>query len=373
MVTENKKLIIAVSVLVGSCIGAGVLGIPYVAAQAGFFVAIAYILLIGALVLTTNLYLGEVVLRTKGMHQIPGYVKKYLGKKWKSVAEFAMVFGIYSAIVAYMLGMGESLSFIFFSNVNYSLLFGVLVGLGMSSLLWKGIRGLKKFEKIGVTIILILIAIIFFVFVQDVNISNLYTFNKSNIFLPFGVILFALLSFHAIPEIKAVLRKDEKLLKKSIIIGALISVIFYIIFTLIVVGVKGIETPEVATISLGKIFVLLGIFTMFTSYLALGNALEENLMYDKNYKKKKAWFITAIIPIAIFFLTQLTNFFSFTKILGIGGVISGGLTGILILLMNQKSKKSGDKTPKYKIPINKIIIWILSLIFVAGIVFELFL
>ena len=83
MDSDKKRFFSAVSILVGTCIGAGVLGIPYVAAQVGFFVALAYIMLIGLLVFTINLYFGEVILRTKGDHQIAGYAGKYLGRKGK--------------------------------------------------------------------------------------------------------------------------------------------------------------------------------------------------------------------------------------------------------------------------------------------------
>ena len=46
---------------------------------------------------------------------------------------------------------------------------------------------------------------------------------------------------------------------------------------------------------------------------------------------------------AIYFLITFFEFADFVMILGIGGVISGGLTGVLILLMNLKSKKKGDR------------------------------
>lgn len=373
MVSKNKTLITSVSVLVGTCIGAGVLGIPYVAAQSGFFVALAYLLLIGALIFVVNLYFGEIILRTKGDHQIPGYVERYLGKKGKFIAEFATVFGIYSAIIAYMVGVGGSLSYIFFNHLDYTTYFGIATGLLMSTLLWGGLKSLKKYEKIGVSIILILILAIFFVFVKDINFTNLYTFNSSNIFLPFGVILFALLSFHALPELQIVLKRKEELMKKTLLIGTLVSVTFYSLFTFIVVGYKGVETPQIATLALGAIFIVLGIFTMCTSYLALGNALQDYLKLDRKLKKRKAWFATAMIPIGIFLLTQLTDLFSFVKILGIGGVISGGLTGILILLMVKKAKQKGNRKPEYQIPANKIILWLLILIFAIGIIAELFL
>ena len=370
---EKKKFWIATSILIGTCIGAGVLGIPYVAAQAGFFVALAYILLIGAIILVVNLYMGEISLRTKGEHQLIGYTKRYLGKKGKIFMEFATVFGIYAAIVAYMLGIGESISFLIFGNSSYTTLFGILFGVGMSGLLWRGMKALKKYEKIGVSIVLGLLVLIVILFSNKIEVANLIYFNVGNIILPFGVILFALMSFHAIPEVKIVLYKKEKLMKKVLIFGTLISVIFYSLFTLVVVGFKGIATPEIATLALGTVFVFLGIFTMFTSWFALGNALEENFMFDERMRKKKAWVLTSFMPILIFLIIRFFEFFSFTHILSIGGVFSGGLVAILILLMIKKAKKKGSRKPEYSMPVNWFIIWFLILIFILGVVREIFL
>ena len=370
---EKKKFWIATSILIGTCIGAGVLGIPYVAAQAGFFVALAYILLIGAIILVVNLYMGEISLRTKGEHQLIGYTERYLGKRGKRFMEFATVFGIYAAIVAYMLGIGESISFLIFGNSSYTTLFGILFGVGMSGLLWRGMKALKKYEKIGVSIVLGLLVLIVILFSNKIEVANLIYFNVGNIILPFGVILFALMSFHAIPEVKIVLYKKEKLMKKVLIFGTLISVIFYSLFTLVVVGFKGIATPEIATLALGTVFVFLGIFTMFTSWFALGNALEENFMFDERMRKKKAWVLTSFMPILIFLIIRFFEFFSFTHILSIGGVFSGGLVAILILLMIKKAKKKGSRKPEYSMPVNWFIIWFLILIFILGVVREIFL
>ena len=373
MKTDTKKFLTAVSILVGTAIGAGVLGIPYVAARAGFFVAIAYILVLGSVMLIVNLYLGEVSLRTKGNHQIAGYVKKYFGKPGKFFTEFAVIFGIYAAIIAYMLGMGGSISYLVFGDSSYTTLFGTLVGFGMSGFLWRGFKALKRFEKIGVSIILLLLLGIFLTFIGDVNFSNLNQINFSNIFIPFGVILFSLMSFHAVPEVRLVLRGKEYLMKKVIITSTLIAVIFYSLFALVVVGSQGSTTPQIATLALGTVFVFLGIFTMFTSYLALGNALAENFIFDDRMNQKKSWFLSSIVPIGIFLIIRSFEYFSFTKILGIGGVISGGLIGTMILLMAIKAKKSKGRVPEYEVPINWLIVGFLILVFVVGIIFELFL
>ncbi len=367
---EKTKYYIGVSVLVGTTIGAGVLGIPHVAAQAGLFVALAYIVLLGLLVLLVNLYLGEVILRTKKPHQIAGYAKHYFGKPGRVFTEFAVIFGIYSSLIAYMLGMGDSISYLIFGNVDFGVQMGILTGLVMSGFLWSGLEGLKKFERWGVSIVVILFISIFLVFVREVTLENIVRLDSANLFLPFGVVLFALLSFHAIPEINLIIGKKKKLMKRILITGTIFSVLLYSLFTFVITGSQGLQTPEVATLTLGALFVFLGILTMFTSYLALGNALDENFRIDDRIGRKGSWFLVSIIPILIFVLIKSLafEFFSFTKILSIGGVISGGAIGIMALLMAKKAKSVNERKPEYSLPINWFIISVLALIFIWGVV-----
>jgi len=367
---DTKRFFSASAILIGTCIGAGVLAIPYVAAQSGFFVALGYILFIGLMLMVVNLYLGEISLRTKEKHQLAGYVEKYLGRKAGWVMEFAFVFGIYSAIIAYLLGIGGSISFLVYGDLSHTLLFGVLFGVFMSTLIWRGLKSLKFFEKVGVSLVFLLLILIFIIFIKDFSFVNLTGFNSSNIFLPFGVVLFALLSFSAIPEVNLVLKKNEHLMKRSILFAIVFCTIFYALFTLIIVGAKGFETPEIATLALGTIFVFFGILTMFTSYLALGNALRDNLKYDERMSRFKAWFFSAIIPVVVFALINYFDIFSFSKILSIGGTIAGGLTAILILFCVKVAKKKGNRKPEYSFPLNWFILGIVTLIFVLGIVQE---
>lgn len=370
MNSKNKLFLAGISILIGTIIGAGIYGIPYVASKSGFTIALFYILFIGLIVLFINLYLGETVLRTKGKHQLSGYAKKYLGKIGKNFMSFAFIFGIYFALVAYALGIGESFSFLFFKNTNYSLLFGLLFSVFMAGFLWKGLKFLKKYEETGVAIILVLLIAIVLTFAKKISLDNLSGFNFNYLFLPFGVILFAFLGFAVIPEINLILKRNKILMKKILIFGTIIPMIIYILFSFIIVGFKGPETPEVATLALGTIFIFLGILSMSTAYLALGNALQDHLLYDDYDKKKKAWFLSAIVPIFLFLFIKMFNYFSFTKILSIGGAVAGGIMGILILLMIKRAKLLGDRKPEFSIKINWFIIGLLSLVFVLGILRE---
>lgn len=366
MESKTKKYLAASSVIIGTCIGAGILGIPYVTAQSGFFVSLFYLVLLGGIVMLINLYLGETALRTKQDHQLAGYAKKYLGKKAGALMNFAFIFEIYAALVAYMWGIGQSISFLAFGNLSYALLFGIIFGVFISFLLWNGTKYLKKYELGGVLIVLILILSIFIFFVGRVDVNNVMTFNFSNLLVPFGVIMFSLFSFQAIPEAALILKKDKSLLKKSIISSSIVSVILYILFTFVVVGFEGARTPEIATFSLGFVFVILGIFTMFTSHLSSGNALVEGFEFDERFKKLKSWSLTSFLPLIIYVLIYLSGFFSFTKILSIGGSVSGVIVVILSLFVVKNAKKNGERKPEYSIPLNWYIIMGIILIFVLG-------
>jgi len=97
----KRKFFSTAFTLTGTIIGAGILGLPYVFSKAGFLVGIFWLILLGFIMLFVNLSLGEISLRTKKIHQLPGYAEKYLGKKGKIIMFFAVIFGIYSALLAY--------------------------------------------------------------------------------------------------------------------------------------------------------------------------------------------------------------------------------------------------------------------------------
>lgn len=367
----NKKFWVTAFTLAGTTIGAGILGLPYVFSQSGFFIGIFWLIVLGFILLFVNLYLGEIALRTKTTHQLPGYAKKYLGKKGEVLMFITVAFGIYSALLAYLIGEGQSFSTLFFGNLDYSIYFAIGFWFIMTLFLSQGLKELKKIELWGVLAIILIIFIIFFKFIPDVNVNNFVQYDLSNFFLPFGIVMFALLGFTSIPELRMEIKGQESLLKKAVLVGTLIPVILYLIFSYVFVGVLGKTVEQVATISFGNIVIILGIFTMLTSYFVLSFSLKDIFIFD--FKKKRwSFYFVSLLPLFLYLAISFFNLADFVKVLGIGGVISGGLTGILILLTNLKAKEKGNRNPEFSIPINWVIIGILGLIFLAGIWFELF-
>ncbi len=364
----------AIATLIGTIIGAGVLGLPYVISQAGFNLGLILILLIGIAVLFMNLFYGEVVLRTKTTHQLAGYAEKYLGKKAKAIATISLIIGIYGALTAYLIGIGQSLSELFHLH---PLLFSILAFLILSFVVHRGIKTLGNSElTFGSVMVVIILSIAFFSFFSSrFDLQNLSYINLKNIFLPYGVILFAFLGATAIPQMREEIIRDKVDLKKSILIGSLIPVLIYIFFALSVVGVTGINTTQISTIGLGELLGykmillanLFAVFAMSTSFIALGFALKEMYMYDYRLHKDLSWTLTCFPPLIIVLL-NLTNFI---QIIGITGSFAGGIDGILITLMLWKAKKKKEREPEYSLKFTKIIGAILILIFMLGILYQI--
>lgn len=367
----SSKTFIAVSALIGTIVGAGFLGIPYAVMQSGFLIGLAHLIVIALIVCLTILYLGEVSLRTKENHQLSGYAEKYLGKTGKKIMFFAVAFGVYSAILAYLIAEGESLSVLIFGDLSYSLQMSFIFWFFLSLLGYFGLKALKKSESIGIMLLFFFIISISILLANKIELSNLSYINFNYFMNPFGVIIFAFLGFTAIPEVKRILSENKSQMKRSIIYAYSISLAIYIIFTFLVIGYKGHDTPELATIALGAPFIILGMITMFNAYLALSVSMIDTLKYDFKKSMKKAWFLTISIPILLIIILQLVGKADFTKVLGIGGVISGGLTAILILIMHKNAKLSGDRKPEYSLPNSNKLNWLLIVIFILGAIFEI--
>ncbi|MEM4230823.1 MAG: aromatic amino acid transport family protein [Candidatus Pacearchaeota archaeon] len=371
----DKKLFTGIATLTGTIIGAGFLGIPYVVAKSGFLFGLLHMILISLVMLIVNLMIGEICLATSAIHQLPGYASKYLGRKTKLIIFLASIFGLYSALIAYLLGEGESLSFIFSGTSDYNLLAGIIFWLAVAFISVKGIRRFKKIEPLGVIAVFV-VTLVFGIFsFNKLDFRNLSYINYKMFFYPFGVVLFSFLGTSAIPEMRRVLMKNEKLMKKAIIIGSLIPLVVYTLFVIVVLGLYGEGVSEIATISLGKVVTLLGIFTMFTAFLALNLALQDTYRFDFELKSKTAWLLSTFLPLIAFIFIRIFNLASFVKILSLGGTISGGVMGITMIIIHEKLKslrlrRKMERRPEFRVNVHPVLKVLMAILFIIGIVYE---
>lgn len=364
----------SVSIIVGTIIGAGILGIPYVAQESGFLTSVAIIIFVGLTMLVLKLFVGEIGLRTVENHQLTGYTGLYMGNFWKHVRGVIVVLGISGSLLAYIIGEGTVLASVFPGS---ELVWGSIFFICFSFIVIRGLNIIKQTEFIMTIFIFVILILIATLSTEHVNIANLGTFSFSNLLVPYGVILFACGGIAAIPEVEKVLsaRGQEGLMKKTIIVGALIPPIIYIIFAGVIVGVTGEATTEVATVGLGNVLgkhiLLIGnifaFFAMATSFLTYSLALIDT--YQEDYKLSKV--VSILLTLGLPFVFFILGIRSFIDVITFMGAVLGGFGGILTIITYWKARKLGDRIPEYKIPV-----WlglpssiILCLMFIVGILY----
>jgi len=369
---KETPLFEAIAIMVGTIIGAGIFGIPYVIYQAGFLTGIVLMLIIAASICLIHLYIGEIALSTEKIHQLTGYAEKYLGVKGKYAMFVSAFFGFYGALLAYIIGEGQALAALFGGNPFwYSLGFFAVAAF----LVYKGMNIVKKADFFLSFLVLLIVFVIALVGAPHLNWHNLQEFNLLKILIPYGVIFFAMGGVSAVPQLREVLRGREKEMKKAIIIGTSIPLLVYLLFTFMVIGISGSMITEVATVGLGRIvgesMVLFGnlfaVFAMTTAFLTLGLALKSTYLLDFKLKPSLAWGLTVAWPFIMFIL----GLHGFVKVISLAGALGGSIEGLLILLIVYKLKNKRERQPEYQISKNPVLLGLLALLFVGGIVFTL--
>ena len=361
----------AIATLTGCMIGAGIFALPYAVAQAGFLTGLFIILLLGIGTLIIHLYVGEVCLRTHGTFPLTTLAGFYRGNQSKIAMRTAMILGIYGGLIAYIIGEGHTIS----SLTGLSPFIGILIFLTIfGAILYFDVNVLGRVELIIVSLIALLTIGLFSFSMSSVSPHNLALFEPSQLFAPFGVVLFAYAGVVAIVEMKEEIGDDPKKMKSAIIIGSGIPIVLYTLFAFVVVGVTGESTTPVATVGLaeaigghalvfGNLFV---IAAMGTSFLTNSFALKEVFWHDYGFSKNASWALV-LFPPALIAISGLSDFIS---TLDITGALASGMIYILAVLMHRNAKHHGSSNLIYSIRSSTILTTLFVLLFLAGMAYQ---
>jgi len=369
----NKNFVFALFTLIGTIVGAGIFGIPYVISRSGIIPGFFYFLILGGLITLIHLFFGEIILRTKEKSRLPGFAQKYLGKKGRTLITISVLVGVTGALLAYIILAGDFLKILFssaggFSSFQLAFIFWLI----LSFFIFRGIKIIAPAELFTNLLFFLVIFIMVWFCLPKFNLANFTFLNFPNIFLPYGVILFSLVGWSAIPEIMEILRTSEEKrnLKKVIILSTLIVLFLYPLFVLAVVGVSGGKTSSDALSGLipflGEKIIffgaLAGVITLADSFLVLGLYLKNTFIYDLKFSKITSFFISCGLPFFLYFI----GFRSFINTIGFVGTIIGVIEGIIIILIFKKAKELGNREPEYSLKVPSILLYFLMLILVLG-------
>ena len=106
---------------------------------------------------------------------------------------------------------------------------------------------------------------------------------------------------------------------------------------------------------------------MGTSFLILGLALKDMYGFDYGLNKTLSWALTCLVPLVVF----ISGIRGFIQVIGFAGAITGGLQGILIILMHHRARHRGERKPEFTISRAVALSAILALIFLLGIIYQI--
>jgi len=330
-----------IGMLVGLIFGAGIFALPYAIFKAGFFWGIIHFVAAFFILVLLHFLYAEITFSVKEKHRFVGYVNKFLGGKIKIFAFFITILAYYGSLLVYGVLGGIFISNIFNGSAFvYSLLF---FAVGALLVYLK----LQKIALVNFYLTIPLLAFVFYMFLSSlsfVDSSNL-NFDGSGLkdlawFLPFGIWIFSMGGFAAVPEVRDIFERSSlKHFKSVVFISIVLSAVVYWLFVLAIVGVSGVETSPDALSGLpdigrGVLMIgsLVGFLAVFTSFLVLGIDLKAIYFFDFKIPNIFAWFLVVVPPVTLFFF----GFNDFTRILGIIGTLGLGGTGLLIIWMAKK-------------------------------------
>lgn len=334
----NKNILVASGVLIGTIIGVGIFGLPFVIMKGGFFVSLFWFLVLVISLGLLYLLYSEIVLATREKHRLVGYVNLYLGRKFKFLAALVNIFNFWGAQLAYILIGGGFLYLLLKGFLPFEkFYFQFFVFLVMSFLIFFGIKTLKNLDFFLSFILVILIFSFFGFNFQKIHLENILI-PTQNFFLPYGPILFALGGLSAIPELKDILQGKRKDFWKAIWLSQFFSALTIFLFIITVLGILGYRvTPDTFTglkdfLNDGillKLGLLIGILAILTSYLVIGVNLTHVFQFDFNIPHLFSWLLATFPPFLFFWL----GWQNFIQVIDFVGRIFGSLEGILVCIV----------------------------------------
>ncbi len=326
------------AILIGTQVGAGVLGLPYAASKVGLIPALGILTGAMLLMLFTALIVLKLSVEMRGA-QMSTIAQKTLGRIGGWIMYLSIVLMSFGALLAYLAGMGSVFASLFGINETFgTVIFWILASL----VIYMGLAASGKTELVMSYLMLMLFIGIAIMLLPHAKLDNGLYIEAGGFFSMAGVAIFSLGCHTVIPDVYKGIGDYDKA-KKVVIAAFLTPALTYAIFMSVFLLVFGTDTPEIATQGLeaiyGKVGNIIGnaipLIAITTSYIGVGLAQQSNSREFLRLKKPAAWALTAVPPIIVYLL-GVKNFADVLAFVGgTGDMLAFIILPILILLVKK--------------------------------------
>lgn len=343
----------AILLITGCCIGAGMLGLPIVAGISGFIPSTIMFICVWMFMLATGLLLVEINLWFRDDISFLTMAEKTLGKTGKWIAGILFLFLFYCIMVAYIAGSGALVCGFFnhylgipcsemLGSIISSFILGLIVMAGTAA-----VDGVNRIFMVGLVITYFLLLIIGLPHIQA-DLLGYTNWMGTFVAIPLMVISFG---YHnLVPTITEYLEHNKREVVKSIVIGSSLPLFVYLLWNGLILGLipegyeEAMASGDMATQALRKVSEaakvndladVFAFFALVTSFLAVALSLVDFLR-DGFHKAgvglhRLLYVCLAIIPPLVFAIVYPK---AFLMALGYaGGFATVILFGVLPALM----------------------------------------
>ena len=243
---EIGKKFGAIFLIVGTCIGAGMLGLPMVTSQCGIVTSLLLVTVSWFFMLLGAFTIIELTYHYPDGTNFKLIANDCLGKFGQSVTWWAYILLLYSLLSAYMTG-GASIitSILGLIHLNIPNWLGIIIFLSiLTPFVYSGTRSVDLLNRIllSTKIFFLLLGVGFIL--RSSHLSFQRIFERSGLWVALPVVTTAYTFHYIIPTIKSYLKVPKRQLQIVVILGSLIPLMIYLLWEFSIIGVFPLDGPN---------------------------------------------------------------------------------------------------------------------------------
>lgn len=347
-----------VAMIIGTNIGAGILGVSYAARQAGYMPLLFWLVVVGVITTVTMLYVAEATLRTRQHEQLSGLAQRYVGGFGSWLMFASVTVNALGALIAYMSGSGDLMHSLFGIDKRIG---SILFFIPASLILALGLKALGRSEKwiTSLMVLMLLVLVGATLFFPTTDFRRLLDGSWLYMVPVFNLVVFIYCAQYIVPEIARGLSHTPEQLPKAIVTGMFCTFALIALVPLSVISLNGLDNvSQVATVNWGNalgswaFFMANGfaLFAMLTSYWGIGGSFLTNiadrfsLKVDDNLKVRSLTVAVVALPPLVLAYSGMVGF---VDALYFAGVFSGVVLSIVPYLIIKGARGKGNRTPEW--------------------------
>lgn len=345
-----RHFIGSILLVTGTTIGGGMLALPILTSQGGFFPSIVIYLLTWIFMASTGLLLLEMCLWHGEETNIVTLAHKTLGKPGLIFTWLIYLFFFYCLTIAYVVGTQSFINYFLGQNVNAWLSSSIFL-LFFAPIVYLGARAVEGVNNIFMAGLIISYLVFVYLGIPHIQFDRLLDSNFKYSLIAFPVIFVSFGYQGIVPSLTYYLKKNVKALRLTILIGSFIPFIVYIFWEGLIIGIvpksfltealvqgQNAVVPFQTVLGRQKLTFIgqaFGFFALATSLLGVTLGLRDFLADGLKIKKTSMGriFLCSLIFVPPVILGVLSPGI-FLKALGLAGGIGAALIlGLLPIIM----------------------------------------